>query len=138
MDTERRHLVLLVEDNAADANLIEEAIAEDQVPCSLHIVRDGANAIEVIERVDADDSHPSPDLVLLDLNLPHVSGEQILRRIRRSSRFAKTKVLIVSSSNAPADRERAMTLGATAYFRKPSSLDQFMAIGPKIRELLLR
>ena len=137
MDTERRQLVLLVEDNAADANLIEEAIAEEQLSCALQIVRDGAKAIDAINRVDEDASHRGPDLVVLDLNLPQVSGEQVLQRIRLSPRLGKTKVLIVSSSNALSDRERAMALGANDYFRKPSSLDQFMEIGPRIREMLI-
>ncbi len=136
MDRESQQLVLVVEDNPADANLIEEAVAEEHVVCELHIVRDGAKAIDFLDRLDADDTQQRPDLVLLDLNLPKVSGEQVLMRIRLSPRCEKTRVLIVSSSNAPADRERAMALGATGYFRKPSSLDQFMEIGHRIREML--
>jgi CheY-like chemotaxis protein len=128
--------VLLVEDNAADANLVEEALAEAQLECALEIVRDGSKAIELIDRVDADDRQPPPDLVLLDLNLPPVGGERVLQRIRRSPRCNGIKVLIVSSSDAPSDRERAMNLGATGYFRKPSSLDEFMELGHRVRSML--
>ncbi|HEY1497901.1 MAG TPA: response regulator [Candidatus Solibacter sp.] len=136
MNAETLRLILLIEDNAADANLVEEVIAEEQLPCALQVLRDGARAIDFIDQVDADESQPRPDLVLLDLNLPLVSGEQVLKRIRLSPRCEDTKILIVSSSNAYSDRERAMALGATGYFRKPSSLDQFMELGPRIREML--
>jgi len=136
METETLLFILLVEDNAADANLVEEAIAEEQLACALQILRDGAKAIDFMDQVDSDESQRRPDLVLLDLNLPQVSGEQVLKRIRLSRRCENTKVLIVSSSNAPSDRERALELGATGYFRKPSDLDQFMQLGPRIRELL--
>src|SRR5579863_6274406 len=97
MGTESQLVVLVVEDNAADANLIEEVLAEEQVQCVLHILQDGAKAIDFIDRVDTDSSYPRPDLVLLDLNLPKVSGEQVLQRIRTSPRCEKTQVLIVSS-----------------------------------------
>lgn len=134
---QRERIVLMVEDNPADANLIEESLADARVRASLHIVTDGERAIAFFDRVDADDAHPCPDLVLLDLNLPRISGEQVLKRIRQSPRCADTKVLIVSSSNAPSDRELVMALGATDYFRKPSSLDQFMDLGRVVRDLLI-
>jgi CheY-like chemotaxis protein len=137
METDSRPLILLVEDNTADANLIEETLAQSGLDAELLIVRDGAAAIDLLHQVDSNHSYPSPDLVLLDLNLPKVSGEEVLKRIRLVPRCAKTKVLILSSSNAASDRARALELGANAYFRKPSSLDRYMDLGPKVREMLL-
>jgi CheY-like chemotaxis protein len=81
-------------------------------------------------------SQACPDLVLLDLNLPKVGGDVVLERVRSSRACKSVKVLIVSSSDAPSDRERAMQLGASEYFRKPSSLEQYMEFGPKVRMLL--
>ena len=135
MTSVKPHL-LLVEDNPADADLVEEALAEAHLEYGISVVRDGAQAIQFIDRVDADPSHCSPDLVLLDLNLPKVSGEEVLSRVRLSPRCGTAKVLIISSSDAPADRERTMQLGASGYFRKPSRLDQFLELGPKIRSML--
>ncbi len=135
MSDTKQH-VLLVEDNPADANLVEEALAEAHVDCSLHIVRDGLQAVQFIERLDADVSYPRPDLILLDLNLPKISGEEVLKRVRLSPRCGAAKVLIISSSDARSDRERALKLGASEYFRKPSGLDEFMALGPRVRRLL--
>jgi CheY-like chemotaxis protein len=130
-----RPLILLVEDNPADANLVKEALAEARVECLLSILRDGAQAIQFIERLDAG-AAPQPDIVLLDLNLPKVEGAEVLKRLRASPKCAGAKVLIVSSSDAPADRDRAIELGANGYFRKPESWEQFMELGPKILTLL--
>lgn len=129
-------VILLVEDNHADVTLVEEALSEAGVVCTLQVVTDGSEAIEMIERLDADASLPGPELILLDLNLPRVSGEDVLRRVRSKGRCQAIPVLVVSSSAAPVDRQRAMSLGATDYFRKPSSLDEFLELGPKVRDLL--
>jgi chemotaxis family two-component system response regulator Rcp1 len=135
MKTDRPR-ILLVEDNPADANLVEEALAEARVECVLSILRDGAQAIQFIDRLDAGAADPEPDIVLLDLNLPKVEGAEVLKRLRSSPKCAAAKVLIVSSSDAPADRDRAMELGANGYFRKPESWEQFMELGPQILTLL--
>jgi DNA-binding response OmpR family regulator len=74
--------------------------------------------------------------VLLDLNLPKVGGRAVLERVRSSPKLKKTIVLIISSSDAPSDRKQVMDLGANEYFRKPSSLKQFMELGPKVRTML--
>jgi CheY-like chemotaxis protein len=136
METENTLLILVVEDNPADANLIQEAIAEEQLACAVQVVGNGKKAIDFIDRIDSDESQPRPDLVLLDLNLPVVSGEQVLRRIKLSPKCEETKVLIVSSSNVNTERERVIQLGASGYFRKPPSLSEFMQLGPRIREIL--
>ena len=135
MTPERRALVLLVEDNPADVNLVEEALAEAHVDCGLKVLRDGSMAVEFILSVEKDEA-PCPDLVMLDLNLPRLNGEEVLRRLRASSVLGAVKVLIITSSNAASDRKRAMDLGATDYFRKPSSVDQFLELGPKVRQML--
>jgi CheY-like chemotaxis protein len=137
MTIKTRPFVLLVEDNPADSDLVEEAFAEAHIDCTLSILRDGAQAIEFFERLDSGSSQACPDLVLLDLNLPKVGGDAVLERVRSSRACKSVKVLIVSSSDAPNDRERAMQLGASEYFRKPSSLEQYMEFGPKVKTLLL-
>jgi CheY-like chemotaxis protein len=65
-----------------------------------------------------------------------IGGEEVLKRVRMSPKCGNVKVLIISSSDAPADRERMMKLGATGYFRKPSGLAQFMLLGTKIRAMI--
>ena len=135
MKTERPR-VLLVEDNPVDANLVEEALAEAHLDCDLFVVSDGAQAIAFFEHLASGDSQELPDMVLLDLNLPKVPGEAVLQRVRSTPRHAATKVFIISSSDAPADRERVMKLGVSGYFRKPSNLAQFLELGARVRAVL--
>jgi CheY-like chemotaxis protein len=135
MKTERAR-VLLIEDNPADVDLVEEALIEAGLNCDLSIVRDGAQAIEFFEQLDSGASEQFPHLVLLDLNLPKVPGEAVLERVRSSPKYGTAIVFIISSSGAPRDRERVMKLGANGYFRKPSNLAQFMELGPKVRAML--
>jgi CheY-like chemotaxis protein len=135
MRTDTPH-ILLIEDNPADADLVEEAFNEAHFVCQLSIMRDGAQAIDFIENLDAGSTHSCPDLVLLDLNLPKVGGRAVLQRVRMSPKLKQTIVLIISSSDAPNDRKQALDLGANGYFRKPSSLDQFMELGPKVQTML--
>jgi chemotaxis family two-component system response regulator Rcp1 len=135
MKREEDAFVLLIEDNPADAVLVKEALSEARVDCGLYIVGDGTKALEFIERVETGQER-CPDLILLDLNLPRLSGGEVLARLRTSPSCYSVKVLIVTSSNAASDRERAMALGATDYFRKPSTLTQFLELGPKVRQML--
>lgn len=135
MNNERPQ-VLLIEDNPADADLVEEAIAEAKLDCGFSVMRDGLQALHFIAQLDSDLGRLCPDLVLLDLNLPKVSGEEVLNRLRLSPRGKAVTVLVISSSDAPSDRERSLKLGAIEYFRKPSDLERFMELGPRIRALL--
>src|ERR1700724_902414 len=116
--------VLLVEDNPADVELVEEALAEAALDCGLSVVRDGRQAIDFIEHIEAEPARRFPDLVLLDLNLPKVSGEEVLNRMRLSQKCRAAKVLLVSSADTPSDRDRLLKLGANEYFHKPSNLKQ--------------
>lgn len=128
--------VLLVEDNPADANLVEEALEEAKLDCELSVMNNGEQVIQFIENLESGGAQQLPDLVLLDLNLPKVPGDAVLERVRSSPHCRDAKVFIISSSDAPTDRERAMKLGAIGYFRKPSNLAEYMEIGPRVRAIL--
>ena len=132
----QRHQIMLVEDNKADVFLIREAIEFAQIPAELHVVSDGEEAIRFIDRADSDTSAPCPALVLLDLNLPRKTGVEVLRHLRRSNKCAKASVIIVSSSDAAADRTATADLGANEYFRKPSSFGAYLALGEVVRRVL--
>jgi len=75
-------------------------------------------------------------LFLLDLNLPKKSGGQVLERVRQSVRCGAVPVVILTSSDSNKDKAQAANLKATGYFRKPSRLDEFMKLGPYLRDLL--
>lgn len=99
------------------------------------VVHDGAGAKDYLQRVGTGES-PCPDLILLDLNLPHTSGHELLKLIREHAHCGKMPVLIMTSSDAPRDRERVKALGASYYFRKPTDLEEFLQVGRVVRELI--
>ncbi len=98
---------------------------------------DGDEAADAIDQIDAE-AMPVPELIILDLNLPKRSGHEVLGHIRDSVQCANQPVIILTSSDAPKDREEAARLGATLYIQKPSNLEDFMKIGAEFKRLLSR
>ncbi len=127
--------LLLVEDSPADVYLVREAMRQEGLVVDLEVAEDGERAMEIVDRVDAAPESPAPELMLLDINIPRRSGNQVLARVRSSLRCANVPVVMISSSDSPAEQRRAFELGATAYFRKPSSLSEFMQLGKLVRQL---
>jgi CheY-like chemotaxis protein len=128
--------ILLAEDNEGDIILVEQALAEYEIVHRLHVVNDGAEALNFVAEMGTGDGPPYPDVLLLDLNLPKVDGQMVLEEFRKHPACAQTPVIIVTSSNAPKDRARVKDLGANAYFRKPSDLTEFMRLGALVKELV--
>lgn len=120
--------ILVVEDNRGDVDLIRHSLKEHAPQCRLIVVNDGEKALKFLDELDGGRG-PCPSLVVLDLNLPKISGRQVLRRIRQSSRCGNMPVVVFSSSEAEKDKQEAATLGADHYITKPSNLDEFLNIG---------
>ena len=133
----RRPLILVVDDNKADVFLIREALAAAHVDADLHVVHDGHAALRFLDAADRDRNAPSPDLVLLDLNLPKVNGEKVLKHLRGSAQCGDTLVVIVTSSDSTHERETMTGLGISGYFRKPSEYSEFLQLGLLVKKLLL-
>jgi CheY-like chemotaxis protein len=128
--------IFLAEDNPADVYLIEHALREHGVAFDLEVAEDGKQVLAFLLG-EANFSETSrPGLILLDLNLPQHDGTEILRCIRQDRWLSSVPVVIFTSSDSPRDRLLAMQSGATRYFRKPSSLQEFIAIGAILKELL--
>jgi two-component system, chemotaxis family, response regulator Rcp1 len=128
--------ILLAEDNGADVVLIREALKGLKRGHDLVVVQDGEKAIDLIERIDQQELAPCPSLLLLDLNLPRRSGTEVLQRLRQSPKCGGIPVIVLTSSEAPRDRESAKQLRADCYFRKPSDLTEFMKIREVVEALL--
>lgn len=128
--------ILLAEDNPADVYLIRQALAENNLDCDLHVACDGKQALSFFSRECDGIRAAIPDLILLDINMPQHDGTEVLQHIRQDSRLDAVPVIIFTSSDSPADRLSATQLGAVRYIKKPSLLDEFMAIGAVIREIL--
>ena len=125
--------ILIVEDNPGDVVLVREALREAELPFELHHIADGEQAVEYVRK----DAHESHSLVVLDLNLPKRDGWEVLHELRSTQNFAKTPVVILSSSSASADVSRAQRFDRLMYIRKPPSLDEYLSIGHKIRGFLV-
>jgi CheY-like chemotaxis protein len=128
--------ILLAEDNPGDILLVEQALEEHRIPHELHVVRDGAKALDLLVRMGQAGEVACPDLLLLDLNLPKVDGPQVLREFRKHPACAHTPVIVVSSSDAQRDRAQMAQLGVTRYFKKPLDLDAFLQLGAVVREVV--
>jgi CheY-like chemotaxis protein len=115
--------------------LVREAIGKENLPLDVHIAPDGKQAIDFIATAERNPDAPCPHFLLLDLNLPKVDGFEVLRRLRASEKLKDIPVLIVSSSDSPADRGRAAELGA-GYFRKTPNYEEYMKLGQVLKDLL--
>jgi chemotaxis family two-component system response regulator Rcp1 len=124
--------ILLGEDNPADVYLIRQALEEHGVKYKLEIATHGG---EMISALTSKGANP-PDLIVLDLNLPRYDGLEILKLIRNDNSLQRIPVVILTSSDSPRDRVAASDFGADCYIRKPSKLDEFMAIGQTLQLLL--
>jgi chemotaxis family two-component system response regulator Rcp1 len=128
--------VIVVEDNRADALLVQHAFEMHRINAEITILPDGEGMIAALDRIEAG-AIPPPDLILLDLNLPRRDGFEVLTDLRQRSSWCKDlPVVIVTSSDAARDRETTSNLGINAYFRKPSDYDQFMQLGELVRRIL--
>jgi CheY-like chemotaxis protein len=108
--------ILLVEDNAGDAVLIRQILAEASVPVNLHIARDGEQAMSMLRGALF-----QPALIILDLNIPRITGVALLERWKTMD----IPVVVFSSSLNDAERERVLALGAREFIQKPTDIGAF-------------
>jgi two-component system, chemotaxis family, response regulator Rcp1 len=128
--------ILLAEDNPADVYLIREALREHSVEFTLHLAEDGKEVLSFLSGESTTLPPSVPNLIILDLNLPRHDGIEILQQVRATARLSRVPVVVLTSSDSPRDRLIATELGATRYFRKPSSLEQFLELGGVFKDLL--
>jgi CheY-like chemotaxis protein len=120
--------ILLVEDSPADAELAVRALRKRNLANRLHLVRDGAEALEFIFATGAYASRvveSGPKLVLLDLKLPKVDGLEVLRRIKADARTKSIPVVVMTSSREERDIVESYALGVNSYVVKPVDFEQF-------------
>lgn len=120
--------LLYVEDEEAAVFLFESTLRDLGTNIQLHRVADGEQALAFLRKLGAYRAAPTPDLVLLDLNLPKMSGLQVLAHIHNDELLRSIPVVIFTSSSLSADRRRSLALGAREFIIKPASLDGFIQI----------
>lgn len=126
--------ILLVEDNARDIRLVNEALTELALPCVLRIARDGREALRMLRQEGEHHETPLPHIVLLDINLPILSGIEVLQQIKSDPKLCVIPVLILTTSGAERDVLTCYTLHANSYLVKPSDFDEFSAMLGSIHE----
>jgi two-component system, chemotaxis family, response regulator Rcp1 len=129
--------ILLVEDNADEAELTMETLREGRVRNRIHWVEDGEEALAFLSRKGPHASAPRPDLVLLDLRLPRMSGQEVLLAIKEHPEWKRIPVVIMTASDDEKDILRAYDHHANCYVTKPIDIDEFMDAVRSIEEFWL-
>ena len=123
-----RFVILLAEDEPADAHLIKVAIAENHILADLHHVVDGRDALDYLQRQGARFATAlRPDLILLDLNMPRMDGREFLAAIKQLPNLRDIPVVVLTTSEVERDVVASYDLGAAGYITKPVDVVQFMA-----------
>ena len=122
--------ILLVEDNPVDLDLTLRALAKRSLANSVHVARDGEEALAWLPRWEVNE--PWPALILLDLKLPRVDGLEVLRRLKAHSELCAIPVVVLTSSEEDQDIKKAYQLGANSYIVKPVDFDKFVEVVAQI------
>lgn len=119
--------ILLVEDNPGDVRLTREALDESEHPYRLSVATDGVRAMDFLRRA-SDGREDRPDIILLDWNLPRMDGKEVLAEIKADPELRVIPVVVLTTSRARGDVERAYELQANCFITKPVDVAQFFRI----------
>lgn len=122
------HTILLVEDNPADVLITRRALRECAWEVDLVVVADGEEALSYLRRTSGHSTLHRPDLILLDLNLPRVTGREVLTRIRGLAGMQAVPVVVLTTSQHPDDVRSAYAAGANTYIQKPQDFNRFLEV----------
>ena len=129
--------ILMVEDSPGDIRLTQQALKEGKVKNNLFVVNDGGSALEYLQHSGKYKNVTTPDLILLDLNLPGKNGRSVLREVKAHPKLRKIPVVILTSSENEEDVTRTYELHANCYIKKPVNLEQFMAVVKSVEDFWL-
>ena len=130
--------ILLVEDDPGDELITREAFADNKIKNTLHVARDGQEGLDFLYRRGIHADAPTPDLILLDLNLPKYDGRQLLEAIKSDADLCHIPIVVLTTSSAEEDILRSYKLHANAFVTKPVDLDQFMKAVREIDEFFVQ
>jgi two-component system, chemotaxis family, response regulator Rcp1 len=129
----RQVTILLVEDNPADINMIEETLEETNFDCSLQVVNDGEAALDFLQRQGRFADAPRPDLILLDIGLPRKNGLEVLSEVKDDPALRRIPVIVLTTSKAEEDVLKSYDLHANSYISKPVHLEGFLEVMKSIQ-----
>jgi CheY-like chemotaxis protein len=119
--------IVVVEDNEPDLILIREALRMTGMKCEIIHFKDGVEALAGLEQFGKR-GEPVPDLIFLDLNIPKISGLEVLANARSNTLLQNVPIVILTSSQSHDDRSQSIVLGATSYVTKPFELNEFLTV----------
>jgi two-component system, chemotaxis family, response regulator Rcp1 len=126
--------ILVVEDNTGEARLIREVMNENKIFTSFFLVHDGVEAMDFLRKKGKFKNVPTPDLIILDLNLPKKDGREVLAEIKTDKKLKHIPIVIMTISKAEEDILKSYNLYANCYITKPIDLDQFIKVIKSIED----
>jgi CheY-like chemotaxis protein len=120
--------VLLVEDDAGDVLMTQEAFEHHKLRNQLHVVSDGVEALSFLRREGEFADAPRPGLILLDLNLPRKDGREVLEEVKNDESLRSIPIVVLTTSQAEEDILRSYNLHANAYVAKPVDFERFIDV----------
>lgn len=120
-----KETILLIEDDRVDIMTVQRALKKNNISNPLHIARTGLDALDMLRGKGGAKKIPTPGLILLDLNLPKMSGIEFLRELRNDPQLKDLHIIVLTSSNEPKDRAAAFEYDVDDYIVKPHSFDDF-------------
>jgi CheY-like chemotaxis protein len=120
--------ILLVEDSSADVNMVREILRESKITNNLSVVSDGEAALDFLHRRGEYAAAPRPDLVLLDIGLPRVSGLEVLEEVKADPVLRQIPIIILTTSKAEEDIFASYDLHANSFITKPVHLSDLFEV----------
>lgn len=120
--------ILLVDDSPTDVMIAKEALSLSTVKNPVHVVSDGDEALDFLYRRGKHSDAPRPGLILLDLNLPRRSGQEVLATIKTDDNLKSIPVVVLTTSHAQSDIQKSYRLHANSYITKPVDFDQLAKV----------
>lgn len=129
--------ILLIEDNEGDIVLTQEAMRDAKLANNLLIARDGDEALDILFKRNGFEDAPTPDLILLDLNLPITDGYEVLAVMKQEDSLLRIPVVVLTSSESDADRIKTYDLHANCFVSKPLKASTFIDVVKTIENFWL-
>jgi two-component system response regulator len=134
---EKTVVILLVEDDPADVQLVQEGLSDTSVPVDLNVVNDGVEALAYLRGQGQYIGALIPDLILLDLKMPKKSGLEVLAELKSDDQLRQVPVIVLTTSDSPEDILKAYQLQASCVVTKPADLDDFHRTMNSIKDFCL-
>ncbi|MEZ4722417.1 MAG: response regulator [Flavobacteriales bacterium] len=126
--------ILLVEDSPEDIELTIEAMKSNGLNTVINVVTDGVQALKYLRKIDGYENKITPDLIMLDLNLPRKDGREVLAEIKMDEELRRIPVIVLTTSRAESDILTCYSQYANCYVTKPVDFDNFLKIAKVIED----